>query len=269
MKRCSHRYRNTCCLGSNGKHYRRIFQAEDTEWSSSFQCTDEMSEICEFREWTPRPKAEPKNPKSTWVQCQYCGGKHRTQETANTCRFYREQWSALEERLRALEPFKDEGSKEPWPPYATSLSDVNVWHAMVDKVIDRDQGCCTDCGLSFREFKAMQDAVGGHYWFSGGWSDKDAQRKKDQEVREITDLSTFPSFEVHHIIPRVKGGTHHPHNLRLLCSICHRKYTNELMGDLAAERQQAAEKERIESIHALHATLEEYCLAESDIQEVK
>lgn len=259
MKRCSYRYHKSCFFSSRGDHHRRIFQAEDTEWSYSFQCSDEMSEICEFREWTPRPKAEPKNPKSTWIQCQYCGGKHRTQETANTCRFYREQ-----ERLRVLEPFKDAGSKEPWPSYATSLSDVSIWHAMVDKVIERDQGCCTDCGLSFNEFKAMQDAVGGHYWFSGGWSDKDAQRKKDQEVRKITDLGAFPSFEVHHIIPRVKGGTHHPHNLRLLCSDCHRKYTNELMGDLAAERREAAEKERIGSIQALHPMLEEYCLVEQN-----
>ena len=35
-------------------------------------------------------------------------------------------------------------------------------------------------------------------------------------------------YEIHHIVPRSRGGTEHPANLRTLCSKCHMKYTKEL-----------------------------------------
>ena len=41
-------------------------------------------------------------------------------------------------------------------------------------------------------------------------------------------------LDVHHIIPRMSGGSDHPHNLKSLCTVCHRKETNNLLKNKTA-----------------------------------
>ena len=50
-------------------------------------------------------------------------------------------------------------------------------------------------------------------------------------------LADVPSWftEVHHIVPRERGGGDHPSNLKTLCLVCHRAYTNELLAQLWLE----------------------------------
>lgn len=265
MKRCDHRIRGSCYLRNNGNDlrypYRFTFRTEDDELGiNRFQCTDEFSEICEFRIWEPKPKHEPKPVQ--WIECSYCGGRHRTEETANTCKFYRMQWASFETQSGSLDTFKEEGSTEPWPPIPVSLHGDWIWKAMVPLIIKRDLGCCTDCGISYYEMEAMRSAHAHYYW---EWPDQNAHHDMLREVMNMTNLNDMPTFEVHHIIPRVKGGTHHPHNLRLLCSVCHRKYTNELMEELASERKETRsraelEKENrsVEEFKRSHPALESY-----------
>ncbi|RKZ12054.1 hypothetical protein DRQ50_12565, partial [bacterium] len=45
-------------------------------------------------------------------------------------------------------------------------------------------------------------------------------------------------LEVHHLTPRVNGGTNHPDNLTTLCSVCHR-LCHEQQGRISAEQPRA------------------------------
>lgn len=69
---------------------------------------------------------------------------------------------------------------------------VTMWKKLRTAVVKRDGGACQDCGRQL-----------GHLpkWYT----------------------------EVHHIIPRVRGGGDHPINLKTLCVECHRKYTDEML----------------------------------------
>jgi hypothetical protein len=196
------------------------------------KCDEAMVAVCPFIEWKPKPKIAPLNPRDSWIKCQYCGGRHMRQETANTCRFYHEEFSRLEGQ-RTL-PWLPDGSKEKWPPYETSITGDMIWHSMVDKIVLRDQMCCTDCGISWAEIKASDNAL-VHNRFQFDREDHDYSNQFYEYYQES--IRQYPSFEVHHIIARVKGGTHHPNNLRLLCSNCHRKYTNGLLSELSEEKQ--------------------------------
>jgi len=214
-----------------------------------------MSEHCHLRDPTPKEKPVSLYPRSEWMDCPFCGGRHRNQATFNTCKFLNESLGMLNDSLVNIPNFKEEGSTESCPSYETSLSPEIVWSYMVPRIIKRDHGCCTDCGISYFEMKAMQDAA---LQYRKEWSDGAAHRAMLRDVRAITYLIDMPNFEVHHILPRVRGGTHHPHNLRLLCSVCHRKYTNELLEELASERRSVKEEERIRKITEHHRPLESF-----------
>jgi len=202
------------------------------------KCDEEMVAVCPFLEWKPHPKPVPLHPRSTWIRCSYCGGLHHCQETANTCRLYHEEFSRL--NGEPLTDWLPEGSKETWPPYKTSITDDMIWRTVVDKIIARDQECCTDCGISWAEIKAAEDAT--RHLHEADWRDESFDHwQLYEQARE-----QFPAFEVHHIVARMKGGTHHPHNLRLLCSDCHKKYTGELVGEIAQERREVEAEQRLD-----------------------
>jgi 5-methylcytosine-specific restriction endonuclease McrA len=67
----------------------------------------------------------------------------------------------------------------------------SAWKTVRDKVVARDGRKCQDCGK---------------------------------------DLSSVPRWltEVHHIAPKAKGGSDHPCNLKTLCVMCHRRYTDDM-----------------------------------------
>jgi 5-methylcytosine-specific restriction endonuclease McrA len=91
-----------------------------------------------------------------------------------------------------------------------------IWGAIAWNIYRRDKYHCTDCG-------------------------------RDVSTSHLT-------YEAHHIIPRHRGGTEHPANLRTLCSECHRKYTNELLESIAADRKM----EKLALFSRNHPPLESY-----------
>lgn len=75
------------------------------------------------------------------------------------------------------------GTKDPIPELHYGKLNVQVaWHAIREAVIERDEEVCMMCGAT---------------------------------------PSYGDELEVHHIIPRAEGGSHHPLNLITLCKHCH------------------------------------------------
>ena len=70
-----------------------------------------------------------------------------------------------------------------------------------------------------QKFKVVNNGLNN--WLLGGFTDrlKDVIRSRDNHRCYI--CSKNNDLHVHHIIPRVNGGTHHPDNLITLCSGCH------------------------------------------------
>ncbi len=87
----------------------------------------------------------------------------------------------------------EEGSREDLFQGAPVMVRTNMWRKLRKAVVERDRGICQDCGKEL-----------GHLpkWYT----------------------------EVHHIIPRIRGGGDHPFNLKTLCVECHRKYTDDMFG---------------------------------------
>jgi 5-methylcytosine-specific restriction protein A len=169
-----------------------------------------MAETCPNRIHIPRPKPEP----TKWYQCPYCEKRHRTQQQIITCKGYSEWYKALERFKAQLTPigYHIEGTREEVYP-----SDV----------------------LAFDGFENVR----AHIW---PWM-VSIIRHRDKGICQDCGLETS-SCEVHHIIARAKGGSDHPANLKLVCPKCHRRYTDELLGELGPLR---AKKNHIEKTKAL------------------
>ncbi len=77
-------------------------------------------------------------------------------------------------------------------PECTPRLQISTWPHIRGMVLDRDSHSCLGCGV---------------------------------------DLSARPEWmrEVHHILPRILGGTDDPRNLKTLCNACHRPLTEILM----------------------------------------
>ena len=86
-------------------------------------------------------------------------------------------------QVQALSTEEPKGTKEPLPDLHFGKLNAQVaWHAIREAIMERDGQVCTMCGAK------------GH---------------------------CFDELEVHHIIPRVDGGSDHPLNLTTLCKRCH------------------------------------------------
>jgi hypothetical protein len=98
----------------------------------------------------------------------------------------------MEEAFRSSPDYLEEGSGEDLFEGAPVMTRAYMWRKLRTAVVERDKGVCQDCGRAL-----------GHLpkWYT----------------------------EVHHIIPRVRGGGDHPSNLKTLCVECHRKYTDEML----------------------------------------
>jgi len=94
--------------------------------------------------------------------------------------------------LQGSMPCEEGCSLEPLEAWFPDELRSTHWRLMRRKVLERDGYKCQDCG------KCLKDKPS---WFT----------------------------EVHHVVPRCKGGTDHPSNLKTLCVVCHRNYTEELL----------------------------------------
>jgi len=181
-------------------------------------CTEEMAETCPHRVHSPRPKPEP----TKWYQCPYCEKRHRTQQQIVTCKSYYEWYKVLERFKAEFKPtgYLSEGTTEEIYP-----SDV----------------------LAFDGF----ENVHAHIW---PWMVSEIRHRDKGKCQDCgTETS---SCETHHIIARAKGGSDHPANLKLVCSKCHRKYTDELLGELGPLR---AKQNRINKVKEIvPKSLEEF-----------
>lgn len=167
-----------------------------------------MAEVCPFRQWAPKLKCEPA--KKYWTRCEACGRLHREERAHQTCLSWH-QFLALY-RSKETRGWRLQGCTEDYltlEPTSDLYGPVRdwLWRGVRRYIKRRDGARCTDCGIDVRGRRVP--------------------------------------YEIHHTIPRSRGGTEHPANLRTLCSKCHRKYTNELLEDNAVRRR-CGKKERIE-----------------------
>ena len=159
------------------------------------------------------------------LPCPFCKKSHFEGSTAKRlC----EEWSSAKLTLKKMREEQPEGQKyyglgTTQLPYSDGTPDLVrrlIWIRMKGAVLRRDRYICQDCGADFgRRRRKVYDASarrgrGGYIW---------------------------ESLEVHHIIPRSSHGSDHPGNLKTLCPACHRKYTTELMVDIAEKRDKERE----------------------------
>jgi len=182
-----------------------VFQKADEDGifrsNNNVKCTEQLAKVCPYQVHTPLPKPEKKSPKEK-VMCQHCGEMHTVGSAAI-------DWCNAYEYIKqnSKQPFDPEGTTEEfYPDWALELNSVDVkarfWQSLALRILERDGYACQDCG---REF----------------------DHNTTQRWNEV---------EVHHIIPRTKGGSDHPKNLKTVCAKCHRKYTDELLGELGPLR---------------------------------
>jgi len=192
---------------------------------SRLYCSEEMSQICPFRKHVVREEREPLRLRGVLVDCPRCGKRHFEKSSARLyCEQYTEAKRIFEEMERKGESWSPEGSTE--DPFGGGLSAMwaqQFWENIRGMIVKRDNHTCQMCGIK-----------------SDGGTIKDIGTDKNGFV-------IWLEFEVHHIIPRSKGGSHHPKNLVMVCKKCHSKLTAELLRDNAKERRQKASNELLEA----------------------
>jgi 5-methylcytosine-specific restriction protein A len=159
-------------------------------------CGEEMAAACEFYVGPQKAVLRP---------CPYCGGRHRQGSGAeHICAAWSGYKLLLKDMRTRESPTFPEGTKERcYPEDAPGWMPRILWPKVKASILRRDGYACRKCGAVFRG--------------SAG------RRRKSG------------SLEVHHILPRSRGGSDHPGNLITLCQACHRAYTSELVSDLALE----------------------------------
>jgi 5-methylcytosine-specific restriction endonuclease McrA len=177
-------------------------------------CGPELAAVCPFR------SAGSDHPsKKAMVMCQHCGHRHRPDSNS---RQICEAWASTKQVLKqmrtefpGLRKYYLVGTKQ--LPYAEDTTDLVrrvLWPKIKSAVLRRDRNICQDCGINF---------------------EKGRIKVFDPTLRRGKGGNRWESLEVHHIVPRSRGGSDHPGNLKTLCPACHRRYTNELITDIAQE----------------------------------
>lgn len=140
------------------------------------------------------------------IDCPTCGKKHQTQRRVDLCPGYAE-WNRVYAKWKSsfkAGPYLQEGSQER-EPYPEGL----------------------------RSFPGFTDQIRDYYWPII----VKAVEKRDESTCQDCGVK-YGSFEVHHIIPRGLGGSHHPANLKLVCKSCHSKYNEQFNGDIISKKAQ-------------------------------
>ena len=189
-----------------------------------FICTKAVAEICPCREWKKVIRSPFK-----WITCPYCGqGRHRKRSAYAYCKGEHDFKELLEKRLSdGLPNWQPEGTTLDYLSEFNDLQDIfnvrrRLWVIIQERILIRDNHTCQDCGVSLREWEKNRETLLGESHSMEEW---DAH------------IGIKPMLEVHHIIPRIKGGSDHPANLKTVCKNCHAKYTGELASELAEERR--------------------------------
>jgi 5-methylcytosine-specific restriction protein A len=158
--------------------------------------------MCPFRD-----KGMVEEGKGVLLYCPYCKRRHRNGSTAKRlCEDWHSVKAVLKE-MRTNRPggklfFENGTTLLPYGPDTPDLVRQLIWMRLKGAVARRDRYTCQDCGDSFGRIRRKvfdKDLRGGSY--------------------------RWESLEVHHIVPRAKGGSDHPANLKSLCPECHRKCT--------------------------------------------
>lgn len=107
----------------------------------------------------------------------------------------------------------------------TELTNNRICLFCEHKIIIKRQRkyCNEDCRNYFTDCWAIVnhwDTIRKYIWLR--------DKKSCQECGKKVGLY-FGQCEIHHIIPRSKGGTDDHSNLITLCKNCHRKHTNQLL----------------------------------------
>ena len=126
------------------------------------------------------------------ISCPHCGKRHRTQDKIDICKF---ECAFLKEIRSKLPKALPNGSTEPWGEFSEGYL-AFWWGTITVHIRKRDKNKCQKCGAVERP----------RIW---------------KEEGEVEDEGVV--LEVHHIIPRARGGTSRPENLVTLCHECHTK----------------------------------------------
>jgi 5-methylcytosine-specific restriction endonuclease McrA len=195
-----------------------VFQGRDECWP--ILCDDPLVSVCPF--WQ-KPDADDRV-RGALADCDCCGRRHQEgSTTGELCRSWHEVKTILNQMRRDLpegQRYYENGTTD--LPYAQSTSDLArylLWPRIKAAVLRRDHCACQDCGVVFDKgrCKIYDRNRGGRR----GWS--------------------WEYLEVHHIVPRSRGGSDHPGNLKTLCPTCHRRYTSDLITDLVQEARHERE----------------------------
>jgi len=195
----------------------RLLQKSKDSWMVGFKCP-ECGTPVEFKKRRRRADCpgcgcRVDRDGKTGVECDHCGRFHWTESSKGWCTLYKTLRGELGKELPTALP---EGSKEP-PPWG----DINAWNDIRDGMLGRDAHTCQDCGIkesglwgAFLEAKGLPPDTKG----------------SDLPYEVSGEMAVWTTLEVHHIVPRVAGGTNHPENLITLCRACHRA-RHDAIGD--------------------------------------
>jgi len=159
-------------------------------------CDARTERSCEHRAWDHRAHLDVTKGKSILIgRCRVCGRRHSSLFDFKRCLISDEIRSAFDREGK----WRAEGSREHLSHESTipALKSYG-WRKTRHRVLARDGFRCQECNK---------------------------------------DLADIPSWftEVHHIVPRERGGSDHPSNLKTLCLVCHLAHTNELLAQLWLE----------------------------------
>ncbi len=184
------------------------------------RCDDRLASVCPFRELAIFEEG-----KGRLLYCPYCRRRHRTGSTAKRlCEDWHSVKFALKE-MRERRPggrlYLEEGTTLlPYRPDTPFLVRQLIWLRLKGAVARRDRYTCQDCGDCFGRTR---------------------RKVYDRGLRRGRGGYRWESLEVHHIIPRARGGSDHPANLKALCPKCHRRYTSGLIQDTVEVRKRERE----------------------------
>jgi 5-methylcytosine-specific restriction protein A len=194
-----------------------VFHGARPDWPAL--CDARMLSVCPFRASVRKDGG-----KGALVPCPFCHRRHRSGSTAKRiCEDWHSVKSVLKE-MRGRRPpvryFEEGTTLLPYRSDTPGLVRQLIWPRLKAAILRRDRYTCQDCGADFGSTRRkVHDAC--------------ARKGKGGYVWE--------SLEVHHIVPRSRGGGDHPGNLKTLCPACHRSYTDELRLDAVDARRRESE----------------------------
>lgn len=159
-------------------------------------CDAKIEKNCGHRAWDHKTSLEVVSGRSSFVgRCVRCRKRHSTLFDFKRCLISHEIQNAFEKNGG----WNVEGSREHLSHETMPLALRALgWREVRRRVLARDGSHCQECNKPLADIPS---------WFT----------------------------EVHHIVPRERGGSDHPSNLKTLCVVCHRAHTNELLAQLWLE----------------------------------